>query len=86
MVVGNEDRDVWKIYLEKGNFDVALKYAKVPLLVLYCYEYLYACGFRQQASEIMCSLHKLTRSSVRDGTSKPPSVMHNARSPLKKWP
>ncbi|KAF9475624.1 DigA protein [Pholiota conissans] len=28
LVVGNEDRDVWKIYLEKGQFDVALKYAK----------------------------------------------------------
>lgn len=27
--VGNEDRDVWKIYLEKGKFDVALRYAKV---------------------------------------------------------
>ena len=29
LVVGNEDRDVWKIYLEKGQFDVALRYAKV---------------------------------------------------------
>jgi vacuolar protein sorting-associated protein 18 len=29
LVVGNEDRDVWSIYLEKGQFDVALKYAKV---------------------------------------------------------
>ncbi|KAF8973878.1 DigA protein [Flammula alnicola] len=28
LVVGNEDRDVWKIYLEKGQFDVALRYAK----------------------------------------------------------
>jgi len=27
--VGNEDRDVWKINLQKANFDVALKYAKV---------------------------------------------------------
>jgi hypothetical protein len=26
--VGNEDRDVWKINLEKENFDVALTYAK----------------------------------------------------------
>ncbi|KAI0286980.1 Pep3/Vps18/deep orange family-domain-containing protein [Russula aff. rugulosa BPL654] len=26
--VGNEDRDVWKINLQKENFDVALKYAK----------------------------------------------------------
>ncbi|KAF5384929.1 hypothetical protein D9615_001406 [Tricholomella constricta] len=28
LVVGNEDRDVWKIYLEKQQFDVALRYAK----------------------------------------------------------
>ena len=28
LVVGNEDRDVWKVYLSKGKFDVALKYAK----------------------------------------------------------
>jgi vacuolar protein sorting-associated protein 18 len=39
LVAGNEDRDVWRIYLEKGNFDVALKYAKVvtKLLVLLSY-------------------------------------------------
>jgi hypothetical protein len=29
LVVGNEDRDIWKIYLGKGQFDVALRYAKV---------------------------------------------------------
>ncbi|KAF5312904.1 hypothetical protein D9619_003136 [Psilocybe cf. subviscida] len=28
LVVANEDRDVWKIYLEKGQFDTSLKYAK----------------------------------------------------------
>ncbi|KAJ7706319.1 Pep3/Vps18/deep orange family-domain-containing protein [Mycena rosella] len=28
LVVDNEDRDVWKIYLHKGQFDVALRYAK----------------------------------------------------------
>ncbi|KII93824.1 hypothetical protein PLICRDRAFT_49843 [Plicaturopsis crispa FD-325 SS-3] len=28
LVMDNEDRDVWKIYLEKGKFDIALKYAK----------------------------------------------------------
>ena len=30
IVVGNEDRDVWKIYLDKGHYEVALRYAKVP--------------------------------------------------------
>ncbi|KAF8213189.1 Pep3/Vps18/deep orange family-domain-containing protein [Mycena galopus ATCC 62051] len=28
LVVDNENRDVWKIYLQKGQFDVALRYAK----------------------------------------------------------
>ncbi|KAF8634466.1 hypothetical protein AX15_000907 [Amanita polypyramis BW_CC] len=28
LVVGNEDRDVWRLYLEKGNHEVALQYAK----------------------------------------------------------
>ncbi|KAJ7293441.1 Pep3/Vps18/deep orange family-domain-containing protein [Mycena rebaudengoi] len=28
LVVDNEDRDVWKIYLHQGQFDVALRYAK----------------------------------------------------------
>ena len=34
LVVGNEDRDVWKIYLEKRQFDVALRYAKVSEISL----------------------------------------------------
>jgi vacuolar protein sorting-associated protein 18 len=29
--VKNEDRDVWKINLEKGRYDVALQYAKASL-------------------------------------------------------
>lgn len=29
LIVGNEDRDIWKINLQKENFDVALRYAKV---------------------------------------------------------
>lgn len=32
IVVGNEDRDVWKIYLEKGQFDIALRFSKVVQL------------------------------------------------------
>ncbi|KAN0135735.1 Pep3/Vps18/deep orange family domain containing protein [Lactarius tabidus] len=28
LIVGNEDRDVWKINLQKEKFDIALKYAK----------------------------------------------------------
>lgn len=29
LVIGNEDRDVWRIYLEQGRHDLALRYAKV---------------------------------------------------------
>lgn len=29
IVIGNEDRDVWKVYLEKGQFDTALRFSKV---------------------------------------------------------
>lgn len=28
LVVGNEDRDVWKVYLSKGKYDTALRHAK----------------------------------------------------------
>lgn len=31
---GNEDRDVWKIYLNKQMHDVALRYAKVRICVV----------------------------------------------------
>lgn len=33
IVVKDEDRDVWKAKLDKGSFDIALKYAKVSLRV-----------------------------------------------------
>jgi vacuolar protein sorting-associated protein 18 len=29
LIVDNEDRDVWKINLQKENFDIALRYVKV---------------------------------------------------------
>lgn len=34
LVVGNEDRDVWKIHLDKRQYDTALRYAKVYVLWL----------------------------------------------------
>lgn len=41
IVVGNEDRDVWRIYLEKSQFETALRFAKVKLrcLCLPCYSF-----------------------------------------------
>jgi len=32
LVVGNEDRDVWKVHLDKGQYDTALRYSKVYVL------------------------------------------------------
>lgn len=29
LVVGNENRDVWRIFLGQSKFDIALQYAKV---------------------------------------------------------
>lgn len=34
VLVENEDRDVWKMYLEKKSFEDALMYAKVYIEVL----------------------------------------------------
>jgi vacuolar protein sorting-associated protein 18 len=34
--VGNEDRDIWKINLQKENFDVALRYAKARHYMNFC--------------------------------------------------
>ena len=34
LVIGNEDRDVWSIYLDSGDFVTALKYSKVRLIKL----------------------------------------------------
>lgn len=34
--VRNEDRDVWKIYLEKGKYDLAIQHAKVRDIVSAC--------------------------------------------------
>lgn len=33
LVIGNESRDVWQIYLAQGDFDIALRYAKVGFTV-----------------------------------------------------
>ena len=35
LVTANETRDVWQVYLEKGMFDVALKYTKASNLFVH---------------------------------------------------
>lgn len=39
LVAKNEDRDVWKIYLEKGKYDLALQYAKVSSEISRIYQF-----------------------------------------------
>ena len=31
LLVKNEDRDIWKVYLEREKFDAALKHAKARI-------------------------------------------------------
>ena len=53
LIVGNEDRDVWKINLQKENFDVALKYAKARITTsLFPIPVLTLLENRQQNKEI----------------------------------
>lgn len=34
LVVKDEDRDVWSVYLKQNDYDLALKYAKVCIFIL----------------------------------------------------
>lgn len=46
--IKNEDRDVWKINLEKGQYDVALQYAKVGIDI--------SLWFRSELAHMDCRL------------------------------
>lgn len=78
----NEGRDVWKIYLEQGKFDVALKYVKVSSLFLAD-----ASQLRWLSEFVDRPLHNETTSflpkpwptSKRVGTSRLRRLMRNAR-------
>ena len=59
LVVGNEDRDVWKVYLEKGQFEVALRYAKVRLRTQ-CIALGLTYSIRLPVNETKCSLRRQT--------------------------
>lgn len=57
-MVGNEDRDVWKIYLEKGEFDTALRYAKVKFVPFLSFIHIQRCDPRQLANATRLYLHR----------------------------
>jgi Pep3/Vps18/deep orange family len=68
--VGNEDRDVWKINLQKEIFDVALKYAKVRHHQNIAFLVLTFSGNRLQDRETSSSLRKHRHYSRLSGTSR----------------
>jgi hypothetical protein len=47
----NEHRDIWKIYLEKGKFEIALKYAKVYWTIDLSVVLFFTDHFSQTASQ-----------------------------------
>src|ERR1700722_3591489 len=81
----NENRDIWKIYLEKGKFETALKYTKVTLLTkLFITLSSLTTWHRRQAKEIMFSLPKPRHFSTTVSFSRLHNAMHNARLLLKR--
>jgi len=83
LVVGNEDRDVWKVYLEKGQFEVALRYSKVHLRARYI-----ALGLtrfiRLPVNETKCSLRKQTTFLTMGNISKLLKPMRTVQPRLRK--
>jgi hypothetical protein len=78
-MIGNEDRDIWKINLQKENFDVALKYAKVRHYQNIVLLVLTFSGNRPQDRETSSSLRKHRRYSRLIDTSRQPKPSLNAQ-------
>lgn len=79
LIVGNEDRDVWKINLQKENFDVALKYAKARHFQNIAVLVLTYSGNRRQDRETSYSLRTHRRYSRQSGTSQQPKPSLSAQ-------
>jgi vacuolar protein sorting-associated protein 18 len=77
LIVDNEDRDVWKINLQKENFDVALRYVKARHHINFVILVLTHMESRQQDREISSSLRTHTRYSRQSGTSRQPRPLPN---------
>jgi hypothetical protein len=77
LIAENEDRDVWKIYLDRSKFDVALKYAKVIRAAFSVMWSLLTSISRQRTNGIMFCPPRLMRYSPKLGTSLLPNAMRN---------
>lgn len=84
LVVANEDKDVWKSYLDKGNYEVALRYAKVRRFSSSQLDGTYLR--RVQISVTLCWHRKQMLFSTRHAILTPRNVMHKHRLPLKRSP
>lgn len=83
LVVGNEDRDVWKVYLEKGQFEVALRYAKARLRAR-CIALGLTRFIRLPVNETKCSLRRQTTFLTTGNISKLRKPMPTVQLRLKK--
>lgn len=80
--ITNEDRDVWKVYLEKDLPEIALQYAKV-VMALPCVVATY-CIYRLLYNGITFSRSKQIFISTLVGTSSLHNAMLNRRKVSKK--
>lgn len=80
----NEDRDVWKTYLDKQQYDLSLKYARVRIRDWLIVSSFTLTFYRLQHSEILCSLPRHSRSSTKAGISRLRKLTRNVRFPLKR--
>jgi len=87
IVIGNEARDVWKIYLEQGQFDIALGFSKVVLqlsVILHpcvCAHYI---AHRRRINVIEFWLLKLIRILRKQDTFKLLDATRNAQRHLRR--
>jgi hypothetical protein len=85
LVTGKEDRDVWKIFLDQGKHDVALKFAKVTFRACNFHSLtLKAAARRRRAKETKYSLSKQKPYSMGKDTLRLPNAMRSARLRLKR--
>ena len=83
LIVTNEHRDVWKVYLEKGEYDAALRFAKVSCPTT---RFSLVCQSPNRArfKEMKCSPLKQTASSLKDDSFNRLKRMLNARGASKR--
>lgn len=87
LVTGDENRDVWSIYLSQGQHEVALRHAKVnntlnclQVHILISHHHCY----RQRLKETESFPHKPMHTSSQPNISSQLSAMHSALRALRK--